>query len=57
MPTKKVITSVSLTPEGKRALVEIAESEGVSVTAIVEQMIRAKARAKKISLKAEERAS
>jgi hypothetical protein len=57
MPTKKVITSVSLTPEGKRALVQLAESEGVSVTAIVEQMIRAKARSRKISLKPTEKAS
>lgn len=57
MATRKIITSVSLTPEGKQALIEIARSEGKSITAVVEQMIRTRARAKKIALKPVEKAS
>ena len=56
MATVKVITSISLTPEGKRALVEIAKSEGKSVTAVVEQMIRSRAKSKKISLEPADKA-
>ena len=50
MATKKIITSVSLTPEGKRALIQIAETEGKSITAVVEQMIRALAKKKGIKM-------
>lgn len=58
MATRKIITSVSLTPEGKQALIDIAKDEGKSITAVIEQLIRNRARAKKIALKpAQEQAS
>lgn len=50
MATKKIITSISLTPDGRKYLELIAKDEGKSATAVIEQMIRNRAKAKKLKL-------
>ena len=50
MATTKIITSVSLAPEEKRALIEMAKAEGKTITGLIATMIRLRAKSKGVSL-------